>query len=141
MRQADTTQETPGGNRGIAIALTRRPPADAACDSCRGVRGTTSPLVSTRGLHGQDARVPQTPPEKPPVETGGSRMGRRRVCLVVVMSVREYGISSATCPLVSTRGLHGREALATQTPPRKPPVETGGSITLGKQRDGTGTNA
>jgi hypothetical protein len=75
------------------------------------------------------------------VETGGSRMGRRRVCLVVVMSVREYGISSAAGPLVSTRGLHGQDARVTQTPPRKPPVETGGPITLGKQRDDTGTNA
>jgi hypothetical protein len=27
MRQADTTQEAPGGNRGIAIALMRRLPS------------------------------------------------------------------------------------------------------------------
>ena len=30
MRQADTTREPPGGNRGIAIALMRRLPADAS---------------------------------------------------------------------------------------------------------------
>ena len=70
MRQADTTREPPGGNRGIAIALMRRPPADAACDSCRSVSGTTCPLVSTRGLHGQETRVTQTPPQEAP---GGNR--------------------------------------------------------------------
>ncbi len=36
MRQADTTQETPGGNRGIAVALVRRLREDAASALLRG---------------------------------------------------------------------------------------------------------
>ena len=62
MRQADTTQETPGGNRGIAIALTRRLRCSEEAVCQRGVSSTTCPLVSTRGLPEAGSPAATTPP-------------------------------------------------------------------------------